>query len=232
MSDVTPRTMEGLETVSTRQMSPRGNAMDLNSAPHHNDLVVRGWRHIYHRLLGRPLKPYRANNQLRQEAMRQSIVSNAVRPDVVSKSVGRLEQMVTSRLVIKYTAIISSLIVGTVVLLGLFYFAQFRELVLETDTATREIVQYKLQERDQLHGMALAANAQDYFSEALYERDIAMLRQNASVFRNNHRLSRLQIYDATGDMVSLNGLQALLRPSSHHVHVEAVAEPRESGRFL
>ena len=130
--------------------------------------------------------------------------ASATRRSLIKAS-NRVERLFTSRLVVKYTAIISALIVSCVILLGSFYFAQFREIILETDNATYEIVAERFHERDQFHAERLAVLAQEYFSEQLHHGNTSVMKQNAEIFTKNHNLSHLEIFDAEGRKVSLQG---------------------------
>ena len=64
----------------------------------------------------------------------------------------------------------------------------------------------KLQERDRFHAERLAVQAQAYFSEHLQTGNMAAIRHNADIFRTDHHLTRLDIFDASGRKLSLEGL--------------------------
>ncbi|MEM7730365.1 MAG: ATP-binding protein, partial [Pseudomonadota bacterium] len=116
----------------------------------------------------------------------------------------RIDRMMTSSLVVKYTAVISSIVAACVILLGLFYFMQFRELVVETDAATQTIVAEKLATRDLERAANLAEQATTLFAPPLARGEGGNMKRRIDFFVDSNALSELRIYDANGHALGLD----------------------------
>lgn len=127
-----------------------------------------------------------------------------------SDSTDRLSNLWSERsLVVKYSAIVSGLVVSCVALLGMFYYAQFREVVATTDTTTRSIVDEALQESEIGRGYGLAAAAQRIFAQPFRDGDLSLLAERMEGLATRQRMGLLRVSDLSGEVIYETGSNAM-----------------------
>jgi signal transduction histidine kinase/DNA-binding response OmpR family regulator len=193
------------ETAASKAADP-SVAPHKSIHSHDDDWIVLMWNKFRDRFLNAPpvepvdvIKPAEPLMTPLQAPMGDAKHKTKSRPP--ARVLETIEEMLTSRLVIKYTAIISALIVSCVMTLSVFYIMQFRELIQENDQETRAVIEAKLKDRDRTHGEALATYAQEYFAQALADGQMRTLNQNAAQFIDNHSLIVLDIFKADGTRI-------------------------------
>ncbi|WP_298913339.1 ATP-binding protein [uncultured Algimonas sp.] len=210
------------------------------AAPHGDDWVVKAWRILRYRMLDHAFLPLQHRPAAASATLLTGIdaadapmrnAAGTAPDDPSGKPWDSLKDVFTGRLMLTYAAVISAMVATCVVVLGAFYYMQFRELVTRNDVAVRQIVLAQLEDFEMGRGYGLAAAAQRIAVPPLLQGDMDRFETGLKGLIERQDMTLLRIMNATGEPL-FEGGSGLGLEKLHGLERTGVVDIRLDGDML